>query len=131
MIQVKRSIIKDAGKGVFATRNINKHECLGEYKGVLMSADQYNKCQPDHTYIWQLVTDKDEIVAYIDAKDIKKSNWTRYVNCPFKKSQDNVEPIQKYFKMYYYAKRNIKKGEELFVWYGPDYGEELTGKREL
>jgi hypothetical protein len=42
-----------------------------------------------------------------------------------------VIPIQKGFKMFYYAKKDIPLGDELFVWYGPDYGEKLIGKRDL
>ncbi len=134
IVTIQKSTIPQAGKGVFANRDIKKYECLAEYKGEFLTLEDYDKkdkkCKNpiEMDYIWQLEDEDGEIISYIDGWDKSKSNWTRYVNCPCKKRQENVIPIQKNLKMYYYANRNIKKGEELFIWYGAEYGEKLGCK---
>ena len=131
MITIKKSTIREAGKGAFANRDIKKHELLAEYKGVLLMPEAYNKKEKhckSLDYVWQIEDEDGEIICYVDGE---KGNWTRYVNCPCTKKQENVVPIQKYFKMYYYAHKNIKKHQELFVWYGSEYAEKLIGRREL
>ena len=130
MMRVAKSTVKNAGKGVFATRDYKRNEFLGIYKGVTMTPKEFMRYN-DAEYAWELLDEDDDVIAYVDARDPKRSNWTRFVNCPSKKSQENVKPVQKGFEMHYYAKRDIKKGEELFVWYGPEYAKQLLGISKL
>lgn len=130
-LEIRDSTVKGAGKGVFTKKAIKKDTSLGEYKGKLLSIEAYKK-KPHHCdYIWEIMDEDDNTIAYIDGGNKKYSNWTRYVNCPCTKKQNNIVPIQKRFKMFYYTNRDIEKGEELFVWYGPSYGKKLTGKDTL
>lgn len=130
-LEIKESTIEGAGKGVFAKRDIKKHECLGEYKGKLLSVKEFKR-KPHHCdYVWELLDDEQDVIGYIDGGNKKYSNWTRYVNCPSTEKQNNVVPIQKQFKMYYYAKRDVSAGEELFVWYGSVYAKKLMGITDL
>jgi SET domain-containing protein len=130
-IVVKKSTIPNAGLGVFATNHISKYTLLDEYKGILITPEQYNKKKSNLAYIWELLDDKENAVGYIDAANKKYSNWTRFVNCPNTLKQENVIPVQRGFKMLYYSNKDIKPGEELFIWYGEEYGKQLTGKSKL
>ena len=131
MIYVAPSTIEGAGMGVFALRDIKKNELLGEYKGKLLTQERFENKKIHLKYIWQLEDEDGDVIAYIDGANKKFSNWTRYVNCPCTQKQENVKPIQRYFKMFYYSSKNIKKDDELFIWYGPEYGEQLIGRKEL
>lgn len=130
-IEIKKSTVPEAGLGVFAKQDFQKHELLDEYKGIFLTPHEYKQKKSHLAYIWEILDENDNPVGYIDAGNKKTSNWTRFVNCPCTKKQENVIPIQKGTKMFYYAKKNIKKGEELFVWYGPEYGKQLIGRDEL
>ena len=124
ILSIRDSTIPGAGKGVFATKTIPKHTVLGEYKGVYLSPEQFDE-QPDAVYTWALYDKEYKIVMYIDARNRKKSNWCRFVNCPRTENMANVETLQKGVKLFYISRRKIEKGEELFVWYGDDYAKTL------
>lgn len=116
-IKIKKSTIKGAGKGVFATCMIPKGTRLGFYKGV---CTQPGSESPSSAYLMDISFGGKSYVV-IDANNEKRSNWTRFVNCPEKASHANVI-FRQYGKiMYYIADKNISKGDELFVWYGEDY----------
>lgn len=121
---IKKSTIPGAGFGVFAGSDI-PFRAKGEYEGVLKSENnanmyysweikEYNKKTGNPDY-------EGEVLYYRDASDIKKSNWSRFVNCHAKEKRNNLVMHQKYNKIYYQTSRRIKKGEELFVFYGEDY----------
>ena len=59
------------------------------------------------------------------------ANWLRYINCPRSRSEENVGARQVGHHIEYYTLRPIAAGEELMVWYGPEYGQLLTGKAAL
>lgn len=128
-IQIKPSLIPDAGMGAFAAAPLAAGQRLGHYEGRLITPAEYEALE-DRRYVWELKRD-DEPFAYVDGRPRRKANWTRYVNCPRYRSEENVEATQVGMKMVYFAKRDIAPGEELLVWYGAEYGEWLFGKREL
>lgn len=131
MIAIANSTIEEAGKGVFANRRIRKNEFLGEYKGVWLTPEEFEKKKSHKDYIWKIQDEDGDAIGYIDGGNKKYSNWLRYINCPCTAEQENVKAFQKRFSICYYASKEIKKGEELFVWYGEEYGEILTGKKSL
>lgn len=123
-IKLAPSSIKNAGTGVYALEDIPKG-AKSFYKGIRKEDEDINPY-----YSWTIKSyddetgeqdSEDEPLYYVDAFDIKTSNWTRYVNCGMKNKYNNMESEQKYDKIYYIATRNIKKGEELFIDYGEDY----------
>lgn len=130
-VLIKKSTIPNAGLGVFALKRFKKNELLAEYTGKMLSVQEYESQPIPSPYIWMLMDTADIPIGYIDALDRKYANWTRFVNCPRNLKEENVIAIQKMYKLFYYAKRDIKPNEELLVWYGPDYGEDLIGKKEL
>lgn len=123
-LKIAPSSIPNAGKGVFAMEPIPKG-AKGAYKGKKMSLSK-----GDPYYSW-IIYDYDPVtgIPYPENKELflrdahnpKLSNWTRYVNCGLKRRLNNLDIEQKFDQIYYFAKRNIKAGEELFVDYGPDY----------
>ncbi len=132
-IELKPSIIKGAGLGVFALEYIprnSKTEYLGQF------IKEYNDDTPNNfniAYSWTILKWKKngepidgQIYGYLDAYDKKYSNWTRYVNCPVTRVLENMEMEQKFDKIYYKTKRNIFPNEELFIDYGEEYRQVLN-----
>ena len=82
---------------------------------------------------------------YIDAAELNRSNWLRFVNCPNTVTQLNllsfvckmtvIYVIRVYYfdnlccvdngNVFYLAARNITVGEELLVYYGENYARKL------
>ena len=49
----------------------------------------------------------------------------RYINCSRTEAEQNLIAYQYYGEIYYRAFRHIAPNEELLVWYGEGYAEEL------
>ena len=121
-IEIKKSNIPGAGKGVFATKLIPKGSVMGYYKGKLYTQEQYEKLN-NKDYIFELKF-RNQPNFYIDASNSKYSNWTRYVNGARKKSQKdmiNTDTYQQCFNIYFEAIKDIHPGEELIISYGRHY----------
>lgn len=121
-IEIKKSSIPGAGKGVFATKLIPKGSVMGYYKGKLHTQDEYDHLN-NKDYIFELKF-RNQPNFYIDASSPKYSNWTRYVNGARKKSQKNMintDTYQQCFNIYFEALRDIQPGEELIISYGHHY----------
>lgn len=113
------------GFGVFARKNIKKDSLIGEYTGIVRS----HTVNPDSKYAFAYPTmviegkENDDLV--IDAAD--SGNVTRFVN--HSTTHKNVENSFFYDDsgrhVIFYAGRDIKAGEQLFIDYGPDYWEKL------
>ena len=128
-LAIKQSGIPGAGLGIFTQVDIKKGMRIGEYTGRHLTPKQYEQTG-DHVYAWEL-KEKNVPVLYIDGRHPKYANWTRFVNCPRSRVEENVAPMQIDLRMYYYAKRRIQAGEELLIWYGSTYGKWLLGKTRL
>ena len=95
-IIVKKSNIKNAGKGVFAGENINKDDLIGIFKGFKVNADGIH-------VLW---LDEDHA--------IEVTNDMKYVN-------HSKNPNAGLWGVELYAIKDIKKNEEIFF----DYNEEV------
>lgn len=124
-IEIRPSDIPDAGMGAFAKAPLSAGQRLGPYEGRMLTPAEYEALD-DRRYVWELRKD-DEPVAYVDGRQRRRANWTRYVNSPRTASEENVTATQVGMRMVYFAKRDIAPGEELLVWYGAEYGEWLFG----
>lgn len=123
-IKIAPSTIKAAGMGAYAVDPIPKGaKC--EYKGVKKVEEDANLY-----YAWTIKTfdkdtgepdDRDLPLYYVDATDLRKSNWTRYANCGMKSKDNNMDSEQEFANFYYVAMRDIKPGEEIFIDYGEEY----------
>lgn len=130
-VRISPSKIKGAGMGVFAIDPIPEH-ARGIYQGVRKLERDTNK-----NYAWSIreydedtgESSYEEDFFYIDAQDPKHSNWTRYVNCGMKNSDNNLVVEQYYDKLFYIALKDIPAGTELFIDYGDDYRKDNLGMR--
>ena len=122
LVQVRQSAVH--GKGVFALKNIPRGKKIIEYTGQIIDWDEavkrhpHDKSQPNHTFYFGL-----EDGSVIDAKfGGNESMWVNHSCSP------NCEAIEEDFKkgtkVFLYARKNIREGEELFY----DYGLQIEGK---
>lgn len=107
-VEVKRS---SAGLGLFAVTEFKKEDCVIEYTGEYITADEANR--RGGKYLFELNDD-----YAIDGKG--RENIARYIN---HSCRPNCEPIlsEDEKQVHIHAKRNIKPGEELTYNYGSDY----------
>lgn len=121
VISIKKSKIRNAGNGAFATKDLPKNYYLGWYRGKKLTEEQYQK-QENDDYIWE-VNDKNKIF-YIDARPIKNNNKLRYVNgakTKLQKKKVNVESYQYNKQIRYRTTKKVKSGDELLIDYGDEY----------
>ena len=110
-----------AGLGTFARTFISPNTWLGEYEGEVFSDED------DHLtteYAWTVYRN-DSLTHYVDAARVETSNWVRWVNCPRTRREENVQGVYCYGKVFYITTKWIHPGQELMVYYGHDYAEEL------
>jgi hypothetical protein len=112
-IVVKQSSIPGAGKGVFATRDIDEGVTIGEYTGERVDL---TKMSEKGKYAWSLRNGQ-----AVDAIDPAKSNWLRYINDNRTEEGNNLSVYEDDNRVYYRTNKPIKKGSELFVSYGENY----------
>jgi len=117
------------GLGAFAKSKIRAKTTLGEYKGKLMTKQEYNDLDDSKCcYIFQI----NKVVGkpnkrrdfFIDARFKKHSNWTRFVNGAKSREQQknvNIEAYQYGGKLFYRTTQDVNPGDELLVDYGSDY----------
>ncbi|CAH0549348.1 unnamed protein product [Brassicogethes aeneus] len=100
--------------GVFAKEDLENNLQMGPYEGLVTDKDNAEG------YSWKLNNG-----TLVNAMDEKNSNWLRYVNCARHVNEQNIIAFQYRGKLYYRTFKNIKKGEELLVYYGNDFASEL------
>ena len=128
-IRLAPSTVPNAGLGVFAVDEIPKG-ARGLYRGVKKSMEKGNGYYSwviydyDH-HTGKLATLKE--LFMIDATDMKRSNWTRFVNCGMKRRDNNLDCEQSFEKIYYFTKKRIPAGKEMFIDYGKAYRKENLG----
>jgi SET domain-containing protein len=109
-LKVKKGI---NGLGLFTTVPIKKGDCIIEYVGDILTTDEeVNK--RGGQYLFE-VSKKKTIDGSV------RSNTARYINHSCKPNCE-VDIIKT--RVFIYAKRNIKEGEELFYDYGKEFWNE-------
>jgi SET domain-containing protein len=106
---VKRS---SAGLGLFALQTIPKGACIIEYVGRVLSK------QEEYTVVSQYLF---EVNARLTIDGKGRSNTARYIN---HSCRGNAEPIIYKNRVYIFAKRTIKPGEEMAYDYGKEFWKE-------
>lgn len=105
--EIRRSSIQ--GRGVFATRRIREGRQLIEYRGERISDDEGDRRYPfedderHHTFLFRL-----EDGSVIDAG--VRGNAAKYIN---HSCDPNCEAVEEDGRIFIYALRDIRKGEEL------------------
>lgn len=108
-VRVARSRLH--GFGVFAASPIPALKFLGQYVGQVMHVRPI-----DCTYVMCVTVDTDEYM-YIDASDLARSNWTRFLNDPGPGCIPSCEFRQNDLTVEVWSSRHINPGEELTVTY--------------
>ena len=112
-VEVKKSGIQNAGRGLFARRNIRNKEIFGNYKlgTKKMTQEQYDIKYPDNeaTHVAKIGT------FYYDGIDTNKSIAGLANTLP----KRNNAKINNGGKLV--AKKNINQGKEIFLAYGKSY----------
>jgi SET domain-containing protein len=125
-LEVKKSTLPKAGKGLFTKRDIKKGERFIEYLGEVITEAELDRRAENDIYGYAFYISKKKCIdAYYtpealarfanDAKGLVKVKGLRN-NCCYTiwKNRGWIE-----------AERNIKAGEEIFVSYGPEYWRDI------
>ena len=116
---VSKSLIENAGNGLFAAKRLAKNELICIYRGTKLSLAQTLKLQ---------ISEKDYLMGgfglnvHVDASN-HPDVLARYINDNFDTSQINVvfRKIERDACALVYTIRDIEPGEELYVSYGESY----------
>jgi len=109
---VADSTLPKAGKGLFASKDLNKDAIVVEYTGEILNFRQA-KTRRDRSYMKAVGLDR-----HIDAADASKSSVARYVNDVAEETKRNCKFIQDKGRVFVKTTREVKKDEELFIEYG-------------
>ena len=118
VVEVKKSKLKKAGKGLFAKKKIKKGEFICWYAGVYVNKDTVHNGYYDSDYLWEF-EDSDLV---IDAAD-PLSCLGRYVNDSLSLGLTNANVID-YDNVHagaIMATKAIAKGTEIYITYGPEF----------
>jgi SET domain-containing protein len=111
-------------KGVFATKDFSKYDCIGEYTGIVKTEDDL----PDNgLFTFHLKED-----VSIDATD--SGNELRYINSYLNIAVTpnvicSITHINKKPSILYICTKDIIVGEELLIDYGEEYNDEFILKK--
>ena len=128
VVEVKKSLLPNAGKGLFAKKKIKRGEFIAWYTGVYVDAGSVDNDYYDSDYIWGITNSG----LYIDAAD-PKSCLGRYINDSLSLGLSNCK-LKSYENTYsagIVATKAIPKGAEVYATYGPVYWNEPKRFRKL
>ena len=122
LLYTKKSIIPGAGLGLFTDALIKKGQKVTEYLGEIITwAEAEKRDDADRGGYVYHITDKFCIDAYKHPELLARySNDARGITRK-KGVRNNCYYETRGKRAYIIASRNIKPGEEIFVWYGNDY----------
>lgn len=101
-------VTKQKGKGVFAKKKIEQKTIIGEYTGEKVEIEKYDLEKDKDGLYLMFLDDKYAIYPDLTKQDIHLINHSCEPNCWILNSNG---------KVYFFALRDIKKGEELTISY--------------
>lgn len=117
-VRVARSTVPAAGRGVFAAVDLPARRLLGVYRGVKLSASEYDaafaSAERPPTYVLQVSPR-----VYVDAADPAARNWTALINDP--RGTGATANVEFTAGGHIKTLRAIAAGEELLIDYGAAY----------
>jgi SET domain-containing protein len=119
-LKIKKSVLPDAGNGLFTKKAIPKGTRIVEYKGRITTWKEVQKDKGSNPYIYFIKRDH-----VIDALPYKKA-LGRYANDArglkrLKGITNNAEYVEDGMRVFIEAKKNIPAGAEILVDYGKEY----------
>jgi len=122
-LEIKESLIPNAGLGVFATQKFDVGVRFGPYQGKKVRPD-IPRDDIDTSYMWEIMKDG-HVAYYVNGKDEDHGNWMRYINCSRVEVEQNLVAYQYHRHIYYRTYKPMEAGDELLVWYGDEYAKDL------
>jgi SET domain-containing protein len=124
---IKRSLLKNAGKGLFTKKDIRKGERIVEYKGRIRTWKEIKSEDEFNGYVFYI--NRDHV---IDAKKTSRAR-ARYANDAKGLSKvngirNNCKYEQDGLKVYITAIKDIPAGSEILVGYGKEYWDIVKGE---
>ncbi|CAM0138322.1 unnamed protein product [Umbelopsis sp. WA50703] len=129
IVEVKPSNIPNSGNGLFAIRDLPYNTPLGFYFGVPMTEDEFDSLKDNVGMASQYsIMYRKTVLDATDANGMPYTDQQGEMYCPFHFMNENEEKNSNITflegalvnQVICWTKRDIKKGEELFVWYGRD-----------
>ncbi|XP_076837760.1 PR domain zinc finger protein 1a [Brachyhypopomus gauderio] len=109
--------------GVVSREYIPKGTRFGPLVGESYTPDTVPK-DANRKYFWRIYVDG-ELHHFVDGLDEDRSNWMRYVNPARSQDEQNLAACQNSMSVYFYTVKAIPAGQELLVWYCPDFARRL------
>jgi SET domain-containing protein len=127
---IKRSLLKNAGKGLFTKKNIRKGERIVEYKGRIRTWKEIKAEDEFNGYVFYI--NRDHV---IDAQKTRRAR-ARYANdakglSKMSGIRNNCKYEQDGLKVYITAIKDIPAGSEILVGYGKEYWDTVKENKEL
>lgn len=110
--------------GVWSTDYIPQGTRFGPLVGEVYPKDVAPN-PANRNYFWR-VWNNDELHYTIDASDLSRSNWMRYVNPAYSSITQNLVAYQYKMNIYFYTIKAILPNQELLVWYCQEFAERLN-----
>lgn len=129
-LEIKRSLLPDAGKGLFTRKPIPKGTRIVEYKGKITTWKEVDHKRGDNRYIYYVK--KDHV---IDAGSYNKAK-ARYANDArgLKKVTglvNNAQYVEDGLRVFIEAKKDIPPNTEILVDYGKEYWDTIRYNKKL
>jgi len=129
-LQVKRSRLPKAGKGLFTSRPIKKGTRIIEYKGKITTWKKVNHEEGSNPYIFYVTRNH-----VIDAKPFKKAK-ARFANDArglkkIKGLVNNAKYVEDGLRVFIEAKKDISAGAEILVDYGKEYWDTIKQNKDM
>ncbi|KAL2082606.1 hypothetical protein ACEWY4_022424 [Coilia grayii] len=120
---LRRSSTSNEVLGVVSRQHIAVGTRFGPLVGVTYTVDRVPS-NANRKYFWRVFSEG-QLHHFLDGADEERSNWMRYVNparCP---RDQNLAAAQSGMDIFFYAVRPVSPGQELLVWYCPDFANRL------
>lgn len=111
--------------GVWSTDYIPKGTRFGPLKGDLYDKDELPS-KGNRNYLWPIYHSDTKRFKYLDAFDVNKSNWMRFVSGAESVIGQNLVACQVNNQIYFYTVKPIMPDQELLVWYCKEFAERLN-----
>lgn len=110
--------------GVWSTQTIPKGSRFGPLKGEIY--DKNDLPTGNRNYLWPIYHSDTRKFKYLDAFDVNKSNWMRFVSGAESVNDQNLVACQFENQIYFITIKPIMPDQELLVWYCKEFAERLN-----
>ncbi|TMS12494.1 PR domain zinc finger protein 1 [Larimichthys crocea] len=120
-LALKRSLSSSEVLGVTSKEMIPKGTRFGPLVGESYTDETLPK-DADRKYFWRVFL-KGHLNHILDGLNEERSNWMRYVNPACTVEEQNLVACQNGLEIYFYTIKPLQLGQELLVWYCPEFAQ--------